>query len=183
MRCWGYSGDGQLGYADRRTIGDDELPSSAGPVELGLGRTATAISAGWNHTCAVLDEGSVRCWGSGVNGRLGYGNVIRIGDDETLARPGRSRSAPAAPSRRAQPAFNTPVSGGRRERALLGVRAFGRLGYANQVDIGDDETPGSVGPVQLMPSVPTISAGSYPLDWDAGLQAQAARLRGDRPHI
>ena len=61
-RCWGFNGDGQLGYGNTTTIGDDETPGSVGPVSFGSGRTATAISAGDFHTCAVLDDGAVRCW-------------------------------------------------------------------------------------------------------------------------
>ena len=39
LRCWGYGGDGALGYGDRLTIGDDETPAAAGPVDLGAGVT------------------------------------------------------------------------------------------------------------------------------------------------
>jgi hypothetical protein len=41
-----------------------------------------AISAGGRHTCARLDDGSVRCWGDGFVGRLGYCDERDIGDDE-----------------------------------------------------------------------------------------------------
>ena len=40
------------------------------------------------HTCALLDTGNVRCWGSSSNGTLGYGNSDSIGDDETPASAG-----------------------------------------------------------------------------------------------
>ena len=42
---------------------------------LGIGRTAVAISSGYEHTCAILDDGSVSCWGNGGNGRLGNGGT------------------------------------------------------------------------------------------------------------
>lgn len=39
-----------------------------------------------SHTCAIMaSNGAVRCWGSGGDGRLGYGNVDHFGDDETPA--------------------------------------------------------------------------------------------------
>jgi len=34
VRCWGFSGSGQLGYGNTNTIGDDETPGSVGPVNL-----------------------------------------------------------------------------------------------------------------------------------------------------
>ncbi len=40
------------------------------PVPLPVGRTATAVSAGYAHTCAVLDNGSLICWGQDL-GQLG----------------------------------------------------------------------------------------------------------------
>ena len=63
LRCWGRGSDGRLGYGNTITIGDNELPNTVGPVDLGTGRTAGAVSAGGAHTCAILDNGSVRCWG------------------------------------------------------------------------------------------------------------------------
>ena len=65
------------------TIGDNETPGSVGPVDLGAGRTAVAITRRRVHTCAILDNGTVRCWGLGDDGQLGYGNTDDIGDNET----------------------------------------------------------------------------------------------------
>ncbi|MBW3536082.1 MAG: hypothetical protein KY453_12855, partial [Gemmatimonadetes bacterium] len=88
VRCWGYGAHGRLGYTRTNDIGDDETPGSVGPVDLGAGRTAVAVSAGGRHTCARLDDGSVRCWGAGFTGRLGYCDERDIGDDETPASVG-----------------------------------------------------------------------------------------------
>ena len=33
------------------------------------------MAAGEDHSCAIKDDGTVRCWGKGANGRLGYGNT------------------------------------------------------------------------------------------------------------
>ncbi|MEM1271604.1 MAG: RCC1 domain-containing protein, partial [Bacteroidota bacterium] len=41
--------------------------------------SATQISSGNFHTCAVTNTGTVRCWGEGALGRLGYGNQNDIG--------------------------------------------------------------------------------------------------------
>jgi len=77
VRCWGFGGDGRLGYGNTNTIGDDETPASVRPVDLGTGHTATAITAGSAHTCAILEDGSLLCWGQNSNGVLGCSSVSR----------------------------------------------------------------------------------------------------------
>ena len=108
---------------DRRR--PDETPGTVGPVNLGAGRTARAITAGDDHTCALLDDGNVRCWGLGSEGALGYGNVNNIGDD-TGETPGSCRTRqprrrPHRPRdhRRRQPHVRAAR---RRQRPLLGPR-------------------------------------------------------------
>ena len=159
LRCWGFGGNGQLGYGNAKSIGDDETPSSAGPVELGRDRVARAISAGSVHTCALLDDGTVRCWGFGANGRLGYGNTDTIGDNEApaLAGPVDLDPGPGLGTAKAISAGNghtcAILDGGAAEGTVRcwGFGLDGRLGYGNTDTIGDNETPGSVGPVDLDP--------------------------------
>ena len=79
VRCWGANGQGQLGYGNSEEIGDDETPAQAGPLSLGAGRTATAITVGRFHACAILDTGDVRCWG---DGNAMPDTSDDIGDDE-----------------------------------------------------------------------------------------------------
>ena len=81
VRCWGDNYWGQLGYGHLEKIGDDESPASAGDVE--LGGTAAQICAGAYHSCALLTDGRLSCWGWNISGELGYGHTQDIGDDET----------------------------------------------------------------------------------------------------
>ncbi len=83
MLCWGYGGDGRLGYGNTSNVGDKQTPGSVGPVDLGPGHTAVAISAGGRHTCAILDDGSVRCWGLGAYGQIGYCSASNVGDSSS----------------------------------------------------------------------------------------------------
>ena len=53
VRCWGDNWDGQLGDGTM-------MDSSSTPVAASGISTATAISAGDNHTCALLTGGTVR---------------------------------------------------------------------------------------------------------------------------
>ncbi|MGI8945882.1 MAG: hypothetical protein ACR2GL_06560 [Thermoleophilaceae bacterium] len=172
VRCWGWAGDGRLGQGNRDQIGDDETPGSVDPVDLGAGRTARAISAGESHVCALLDDYSVRCWGLGANGQLGYRSTATIGDDET---PGSVGPVDLGADRTAR----AISAGGAHTCALLddgsvrcwGFATRGRLGYAAADDIGDDETPGSVGPVDLDPDSPAVAIA-------AGGRHTCARLEG-----
>ena len=82
MGCWGDSSVGELGYSNTNTIGDNELPSTAGTVSIGA-RTVVQIAAGNSHTCTLFLDGTVMCWGDGADGRLGYNNTSDIGDNET----------------------------------------------------------------------------------------------------
>jgi len=52
------------------------LPS----IDLGTGRTATAIEVGDYHSCAILDNASVKCWGNNAQGQLGIDNTTKMGD-------------------------------------------------------------------------------------------------------
>jgi alpha-tubulin suppressor-like RCC1 family protein len=40
----------------------------------GLG--AVALDVGYEHACAVLGDGTVRCWGAGEGGQLGHGQTV-----------------------------------------------------------------------------------------------------------
>jgi len=70
VSCWGDGDLGKLGNGNTLIKTTPTLTSS-----LGAGRTAVAISVGTTNTCAILDNGSVSCWGSNSNGQLGDGTT------------------------------------------------------------------------------------------------------------
>ena len=81
VKCWGRNIFGQLGIDNTTDMGKTSGSMAALPVvNLGTGRTATAISAGVWHTCARLDNASVKCWGKNSNGQLGIDNTTDMGD-------------------------------------------------------------------------------------------------------
>ncbi len=80
VRCWGRNNTGAVGSGNPDTIGDDEPASSGGDVS--VGGSVAEITAGGDHSCALLTNGKVRCWGLNYFGALGCGHAENIGDDE-----------------------------------------------------------------------------------------------------
>jgi len=67
--CWGYNEHGELG--------NGSVPvSSFVPVVVSGLTDAVSLSAGWAHTCAVLSDGTARCWGNNVSYQLGDGTMV-----------------------------------------------------------------------------------------------------------
>src|SRR5262245_51989945 len=156
VRCWGNGSDGRLGYGNTQSVGDDEVPAPVAPVDLGPGRTARAIAAGDFHTCAILDDGSMRCWGFGASGQLGNGGTANVGDNESPA----SAGAVALPGGRAARA----VAGGAGHTCAIlddgsvrcwGFGANGRLGDGSESGL---TSPG--GPVAIGPGRTAIAIGA-----------------------
>ncbi|MEZ4399022.1 MAG: hypothetical protein R3B06_03340 [Kofleriaceae bacterium] len=73
--CWGANDQGQLGLGTTTPQRDG---SAATPVV--LGGQAKAVVAGLDHTCAILVDDTLVCWGAGANGKLGYGDTANRGD-------------------------------------------------------------------------------------------------------
>ena len=86
IKCWGEYANGRLGNGATQDIGDDsgEMGDALPVSKLGPGRTATSISSGLAqlspHTCAVLDDGMVKCWGYNSHGQLGIGSTTTVGN-------------------------------------------------------------------------------------------------------
>ncbi|MBL6748247.1 MAG: putative Ig domain-containing protein, partial [Candidatus Poseidonia sp.] len=69
IKCWGQGTDGKLGTG---STGDRTTPTSTSG-SFASGRYAVAIDAGYDHTCVILDNGDMTCWGSDADGQLGNG--------------------------------------------------------------------------------------------------------------
>ncbi|DAC34716.1 MAG TPA: hypothetical protein HA286_06360, partial [Candidatus Poseidoniaceae archaeon] len=68
LACWGVNAEGQLGQGNMTNTGDWLYSPNA--VDLGTTRKVVDLAVGVAHTCVILDNGSLMCWG-----RNGYGQV------------------------------------------------------------------------------------------------------------
>jgi len=64
VNCWGSNERGQLGLGSTGGV-------AVVPQLVSLGVPVIAVAAGRAHTCALLADGSVRCWGANLSGQLG----------------------------------------------------------------------------------------------------------------
>ncbi len=68
VKCWGDNRQGQLG--------DNSYTNRKKPVAtIDLNANAVAIAAGDQHTCVILENGTVKCWGGNSYGQLGNGDT------------------------------------------------------------------------------------------------------------
>jgi cysteine-rich repeat protein len=138
VRCWGANEKGQLG------LGNVEDREAKKPYQNGLvalGSAAMAIAAGADHTCALMADYSIQCWGANDHGQLGLGHTNPIGDDEL----------PSADVAKVQLGLGvkTLASGGNVTCAILsddtlrcwGQNDFGQLGLGHTQDVGVNESP------------------------------------------
>jgi alpha-tubulin suppressor-like RCC1 family protein len=144
VKCWGRNAYGQLGQGDTNNRGDeaDELANLSN-IDLGAGRSAVQISAGGQHTCALLDDDSVKCWGLGFWGNLGLEGTDVEGDEA-----GEMGDQLAALDLGA----GTPLSvsaGDRHTCVLFGDGALRCFGYPWALGVGDTQgrghAPGTMG--------------------------------------
>jgi alpha-tubulin suppressor-like RCC1 family protein len=81
VTCWGYNYSGELGNPNNKGA---TIANPTPTLVTGLSG-ATQISAGDNHTCALLTNGTVTCWGDNQYGELG--NTTNNGTDAANPAP------------------------------------------------------------------------------------------------
>ena len=82
VKCWGLNTSGQLASAAAATA-TSRLPK---PVS-GLA-SITDLAVGTNHTCAVLPDRTVKCWGTNAAWQLGLGSLLPLSTATPTTVPG-----------------------------------------------------------------------------------------------
>lgn len=141
VSCWGSGGSGQLGRGSTTVSG---LPAAVGGGLSG----ATAVAAGWLHTCALVSGGAAKCWGSNQQGQLGNGEPTSSGLPVSVQ--GLSGA--------------TAITAGREHSCALvaggAVECWGRNDYGQ---LGNNSTTRSGTPVNVqgLTGATAVSAGGY----------------------
>lgn len=174
VRCWGLAAF--LGLGDGRfSWGQVVTRAEAYDVDMGDGK-AIAIGVGFEHACALIEGGAVRCWGRPLTS-----------DPRWAAPQGYGRPTQGAPSIDG----DVPVGGAVSQlfvnyksncaiTATGALRCWGHeqhgdLGHGLYEDfVGDDETPATLGDVDL--------GGARVLDVAHGLRATCVLLDNAEVH-
>jgi pimeloyl-ACP methyl ester carboxylesterase len=68
VKCWGKNSYGQLGTGNTT---DSKTPVSVSGLTSGV----VSIGLGKYHSCAVISDGTAKCWGRNTNGQIGNGDT------------------------------------------------------------------------------------------------------------
>ncbi|MCO4748309.1 MAG: hypothetical protein KC912_26175 [Proteobacteria bacterium] len=148
LRCWGDGNDYELGRpgpVGQENFGVEEVVEDpANGPEHDFGAKVIDMALGIHYSCALLETGAVKCWGQHWDGVLGRGEVgsLRVAVDAPDVALGGSATALAGES-----LHNCALIGESGDLTCWGEGVYGKLGQNGVDDIGDDETPASVGSV------------------------------------
>jgi alpha-tubulin suppressor-like RCC1 family protein len=134
VRCWGEGDSGRLGYGDIDDIG---IGSPILKENVDVGGPVKQLTAGALHSCALLETGTLRCWGSGTDGRLGYNDTNPVGASNTPNQAGDVPVGGLVAQVDAGTSHTCAVLTNNKVRCW-GIGSFGRLGYGNTNNVGDN---------------------------------------------
>jgi len=159
LLCWGKNDDGQLGRDSGLALGDDpgEI-TAASPIDLGSGRTAKKVSLGTSHTCAILDNDQLKCWGKNNNGQLGLGDNNARGDGAGEMAVLPSVDIGAFTAKAVWAGFShTCVIRGNDSLVCFGANSSGQLGDGSNVTKGDETSEMGANLAVVLTDVSTVA--------------------------
>lgn len=140
LYCWGLNDQGQVGDGATNPQG------TARPTRVSDLEGVKAVSLGRDHTCAILSDDAVQCWGSNDLGQLGVGDAMPSSTlPVTVANLSGARSVSAGEHYSCAVELNGGVK-------CWGLNSYNRLGVTGAIV----NTPTRV---ELMPSMRQVSAG------------------------
>ncbi len=157
LKCWGDNRRGQLGNSNLSNNSGDaggEVSASSASISFGAGHWVKEFGLGDWHTCAILENDELRCWGANGAGQLGSGSNADFISDPSSA----SALVILGNGGTAKP---VSVVGGYAHTCVLldngkakcfGDNTYGQLGQGNTQNVGRDATEmASLRPLDLGP--------------------------------
>ncbi len=144
--CWGDNENGQIGNGSSSAPVNNVNPTFVNSIE-----SFVSITAGDSHTCGLLNNGSVMCWGSNFYGQIGNGSSSLTVDNLNPTFVNTSKS------------FVSIIADGLHTCGLLSNESAMCWGYNVHGQIGDGSTINRNNPVFVNPteSFVSITAGSF----------------------
>jgi alpha-tubulin suppressor-like RCC1 family protein len=144
VRCWGDNTWGQMGNGATLVSPSPLAPITPTPTPVPVTGidSAVAIEAGIFHTCVILQDGTVRCWGRGEAGRLGNGTT--------------ANSSTPTPVGGITPAVLAP--GAEHTCAVFGDGSVRCWGDNNWNQLGNGARPGTIATVPAPPVIGITNA-------------------------
>ena len=160
-RCWGQNAAGALG---NNTTSNSSVPVTVvNPANTALPLTGlTIVTAGYYHSCALVNDGTARCWGYNGSGRLGNNTTVNSLIAVVVVNPSNTTLAFSR--------ISSMTAGGYQSCALMidgTAYCWGENVYGS---LGNDTTAPSKIPVkvldpsnttQALTGVARIAAGGY----------------------
>ena len=148
------------------------------------GTSTVMITRGLAHTCLMLVDGSVRCWGDGTYGQLGSESTEWIGDDQLEMPPAPIDIGGVGVELHAGGDFNCALLQNG-ELRCWGRNNAGQLGHGTSLSIGDEPDEMPPPPTDVGGPIAQIALGhSYGLcvaaKWPGPMLGQQ-RQRAARP--
>ncbi|MFK7873830.1 MAG: RCC1 domain-containing protein [Oligoflexales bacterium] len=158
VKCWGRNDKGQLGLSDHKHRGaihpGNDMGDALPTVDFGANSDVQHIAAGYDHTCALFENGFMKCWGRNDKGQLGLGLRVKQGDKEI-----RNVADLSVVNLGAERTAISIAAGGHTTCAVLdnytlkcwGLNSYGQLGQGDKVDRGgeSDEMGESLHPIDF----------------------------------
>ncbi|WP_437285023.1 hypothetical protein [Sorangium sp. So ce406] len=140
--CWGRNTWGNLG--DGTLQQDRPIPRQVDGLGGAADRVAASLSSARTHTCAVLTDGAVACWGAGNSGQLGDNEAMNA------LSPVRARDLTGA-TQVAVGGTHTCAVTTSHDLWCWGEGSSGQLGYGDEADL--------FVPAVILDDVASVSAG------------------------
>lgn len=143
VQCWGSNDTGQLGNG---SAGGD----FSKPVPVSGIIAATAVATGRNHSCVIVGNGAVQCWGSDIFGQLGNGTPAAIDVITAITSAATINASPVAVSGILNAktidagANHTCVTLGSGGVQCWGANKYGQLGNGGSTDATAPVAMGSI---------------------------------------